>query len=72
MPILSSIFNFISGVFDKKDTEEFSEIVISGGDFIVCKYDDNLRIGVVISTSETERDCLVRFMHPSLPSSSFV
>ena len=26
------IFNFISGVFDKKDTEEFSEIVVSGGE----------------------------------------
>ena len=68
------IFNFKTGAFYQKDVEKetFSEIVISGGEFIVCKNDDKMWIGVVTTVHEAEKDCLARFMHPPIPSRSFV
>ena len=63
-------FNFKSGTFGEGEVSN-NEVVVNGGEYVVCMYGTKLWIGVVISVDETERDCLIRFMHPSLPSNSF-
>lgn len=64
-------FNLKKGTYDDDNTTPNPDIIISCGDGVVSKYGDRLWIAVVISVDETEKDCKIRFMHPSLPSNTF-
>ena len=43
---------------------------LSGGEYVVCNFQAKHRVGVVISVDDGEKEALVRFMSPVLPTKS--
>ena len=68
------IFNFKTGQYRDENQVAVSHAQptrnIGGGEYVVCRFEEKLRIGVVMSVDDPEKVAKVRFMHPPLPSNS--
>ena len=61
-------FDFL-GIKSPVDRIEVENIKMS--QYLLCKYDDQYWIGIVLEIDQTASDVRVKFMHPQYPSSSF-
>ena len=55
--------------FCNRNAEDFSKLKTM--EFIACHYDTFWWVGLVQEIDEEQRDCLIQFMHPHGPSTSF-
>ena len=52
-------------------TIQSHELQLKVSQFIACVYDDSPWIGTILEIDEANRDILVKFLHPPLPTRSF-
>ena len=70
------IFNFEAGSYRNENAYASVPVAqpaikLSGGEYVLCKYEGKQRVGVVLSVDDDAREASIQFMHPPLPSKSF-
>ena len=60
---------FTHHFFKKVDHTEDYDLKLL--DYVCCAYDNKMWIGIICDINKEEDDVLVKFMHPSLPNTTF-